>query len=308
MGKDSAALLLAVAAGCVFLAGLYGLVTASAGSARLTGAEGEGTGAGRRLLALGDARMRRTGAGERIVAWLRGAGIKLSAFEYVLGTAVLALLLFVLGRLFLGGAAAFVVAVVASVLAGRFYVGRRRAQRRDQFIGQLPELARILGNGTQAGLSMAGAVQLAARELDDPAGAEMRAVLDEMRMGRALDESLESLRARVPSREVAVLMTTVVIQQRAGGDTVRALQELATTLDARKDLLREIKTLLSGSVFTSYVVAGIGVGTIVLTNAVSPGVLREMTSSVIGLLSLGAAAILWTIAFVLIRATTRVDV
>ena len=59
-------------------------------------------------------------------------------------------------------------------------------------------------------------------------------------------------------------MTTLVIQQRAGGDTVRALNELSGTLDARKDLLREIRTLLSGSVFTSYVVAGIGVGAIVL--------------------------------------------
>lgn len=309
MGKDSAALLLAVAAAGVFLLGLYGLLTASAGSTRLAGdGDGDGGGAGRRLLAFGDARMRRTGGGERLVAWLRGAGIKLSAFEYVLGTVVVALLLFVVGRLFLNGTAALVVGVLLSVAAGRFYVGRRRAQRRDEFIGQLPELARILGNGTQAGLSMAGAVQLAARELDDPAGGEMQAVLAEMRMGRALDESLESLRERVPSREVAVLMTTVVIQQRAGGDTVRALQELSATLDARKDLLREIKTLLSGSVFTSYVVAGIGVGTIVLTNAVSPGVLREMTSSVIGLLALGAAAILWTVAFVLIRATTKVEV
>ena len=45
-------------------------------------------------------------------------------------------------------------------------------------------------------------------------------------------------------------MTTLVIQQRAGGDTVRALNELGHTLEARKDLLREIRTLLSGSVFT----------------------------------------------------------
>ena len=59
-------------------------------------------------------------------------------------------------------------------------------------------------------------------------------------------------------------MTTIIIQQRAGGDTVRALQELGATLEARKDLIREIRTLLSGSVFTSYVVAGIGVATIVL--------------------------------------------
>ena len=53
-------------------------------------------------------------------------------------------------------------------------------------------------------------------------------------------------------------MTTLIIQQRAGGDTVRALSELGSTLEARKDLLREIRTMLSGAVFTSYLVAMMG--------------------------------------------------
>ena len=92
------------------------------------------------------------------------------------------------------------------------------------------------------------------------------------------------------------------------GDTVRALQELGGTLEARKDLIREIRTLLSGSVFTSYVVAGIGIAAIVLMNVFSPGVMREMTSSLAGLLALGVAGTLWAVAFVLIRATTKVDV
>ena len=103
-----------------------------------------------------------------------------------------------------------------------------------------------------------------------------------MRLGQPLDRALERLQERLPSREVAVLMTTIIIQQRAGGDTVRALQELGGTLEARKDLIREIRTVLSGSVFTSYVVAGIGIATIVLMNVFTPGVMREMTSSLAG--------------------------
>ncbi len=103
-------------------------------------------------------------------------------------------------------------------------------------------------------------------------------------------------------------MTTLVIQQRAGGDTVRALNELSGTLDARKDLLREIRTLLSGAVYTSYVVAGIGVGAIVLLNLIAPGVMREMTTTLPGLVALVVSGTLWGVAFVLIRRTTRVEV
>ena len=83
---------------------------------------------------------------------------------------------------------------------------------------------------------------MAAKELDDPAASEMASVVQEMRLGQPLDRALERLQERLPSREVAVLMTTIVIQQRAGGDTVRALQELGGTLEARKDLIREIRT------------------------------------------------------------------
>ena len=203
---------------------------------------------------------------------------------------------------------AFVLGYVFVVAGLRWWVERQRAKRRDAFMDQLPDLARMLSNGTQAGLSIAGAVQMSARELDDPAAAEMAAVVQEMRLGQPLDVALERLQKRLPSREVAVLMSTIIIQQRAGGDTVRALQELGGTLEARKDLIREIRTVLSGSVFTSYIVAGIGIVAIVLMNVLTPGVMREMTSSPAGLLALGVAGVLWTVAFVLIRATTKVDV
>ena len=203
---------------------------------------------------------------------------------------------------------AFVLGYVFVVAGLRWWVERQRAKRRDAFMDQLPDLARMLSNGTQAGLSIAGAVQMSARELDDPAGAEMAAVVQEMRLGQPLDVALERLQKRLPSREVAVLMSTIIIQQRAGGDTVRALQELGGTLEARKDLIREIRTVLSGSVFTSYIVAGIGIVAIVLMNVLTPGVMREMTSSPAGLLALGVAGVLWAVAFLMIRATTKVDV
>jgi tight adherence protein B len=129
-----------------------------------------------------------------------------------------------------------------------------------------------------------------------------------MQVGRSVEDALEALSRRLPSREVSVLMTTLIIQQRGGGDTVTALAELAGTLEARKDLRREIATLLSGVIFTSYLVAGIGAGTILIVNLMSPGVTREMTSNPVGIAGLVIALILWTVAFVAIRRTTRVDV
>ena len=99
-----------------------------------------------------------------------------------------------------------------------------------------------------------------------------------MKVGRSVEDSLEALRDRLPSREVAVLMTTIVIQQRAGGDTVRALGELAATLERARTCGARSSTLLSGVVFTSYIVAAMAAGTILLINLISPGVTQQMTT------------------------------
>ena len=133
-------------------------------------------------------------------------------------------------------------------------------------------------------------------------------MIEELRVGQPVDEALDAMRRRLPSRELGVLMTTLVIQQRAGGDTVRALTELGHALEARKDLIREIRTLLSGAVFTSYLVVGIGVAAILLINVMSPGVMREMATSLAGITTLVVTGVLWAIGFVLIRRTTKVEV
>lgn len=254
-----------------------------------------------------DARIRRTGWGRRLTEWLRSAGVGLAPVDFlsfvftgvVVGTLGLSLLM--------GERGAFAVSVVAGWFGARAYVARERDRRVEAFVSQLPDVARTLSNATAAGLSLPQAIRLAGRELPEPAGGEMRRVAGELDLGRGLDDALEALGRRLPSREVSVLMTTLVIQQRAGGDTVKALAELGSTLDARKDLIREVRTLLAGSVYTGYVVPVVALGALLLMNTVSPGVIEQLTSSLLGLLVLLVAGSLWALAMVLIRRTTRVE-
>jgi len=304
------AFLLLAASGVLGLLGIWQLLAGGSRRAQLA-ARGRAIGVeggGRSLVRAIDARLRRTGSGQRLGAWLAGAGVRITPAEY-LGLVIAAGLAgWVVLSVFLARPVAFVVAAAASVMVSRALIERRRGNRRDAFVAQLPEVARMLSNGAAAGLSMQQAIRMASRELAEPAGTELKRVVDEVQVGRSVEDALEALRDRLPSREVAVLMTTIAIQQRAGGDTVRALGELASTLEARKDLRREINTLLSGVVFTSYVVAGIGGATILLINGIAPGVTQDMTSSPLGIAGLVVSLILWAIAFVLIRRTTRIDV
>jgi len=309
MEKDAAALLLLL---FVLVLAMLGVVLFVTGSSRRAALAERGRGANdeagvKRLRLVIDAWLRRRPAGRKLGNWLQGAGSPLSPADFLLLCFSGTIFLTVAFSTFMPRGVSLIIAVLVVIGVARALVERKRSQRREEFIGQLPEVARVLSNGTSAGLSLAGAMELAARELPPPASIEMGVVVQETRLGVPLEASLERLRERLPSREVAVLMTTLIIQQRAGGDTVRALSELGQTLEARKDLLREIRTMLSGAVFTSYLVAGMGAGTILMINAISPGVMRELTTTLLGLLALGFSATLYVIAFVLIKRTTKVE-
>ena len=305
MGSPATGLLLLALAAAVGLAGVWVLVSEAGRRAAIAGAQDDGE--DRALAALLDRRLRRSSRGQRLTVWLQSAGLGLTAGQFVLRTAFAAVATYLVASIVVPSVIALIAAGVA-VAAAANWVGRKREQRRFEFIAQLPDVARLLSNGSSAGLAMAASLELAAGELDEPASSELSRVVDEMRMGRTLDDALADLQRRLPSREAAVLITTMAIQQRAGGDVVRALQDLAAALEARKDTLREVRTLMSGAVATSYLVAGMGVATVLLMSVMGGNALGEMTSSPLGLLVLAVSTIVYAFAFVLIRQTTRIDV
>ncbi len=294
----------------VAMIGLYGVWLLATNSARRSllvergGVEVRGR---RGLIQAIDARLARTQRGADLAGKLRSAGTQLTPTRFLgllLGAMIGAFL--VVGLLF-----PLLLAIVAAGLvlwAGAAWLGHRLSRRKEDFINQLPEVARLLSNGASAGLSMPAAVELTVREIDAPAREELQAVLDEMQLGRSLDDALEALARRLPSREIAVLMSTLIIQQRAGGDVVRALQDLSSTLDMRRETLREVRTLMAGAVFTSYVVPLLGVGALVMLNTINSHTLPRMTNSPIGISALVVAAVLFTLGSLAIRRVTRIEV
>jgi tight adherence protein B len=260
-----------------------------------------------RLARLVEARLLHTRPGQRLDAFVSSAAVPVTPLGF---------LAMVVGGFAAGCAIGFVflstivgLALGAGAAGACFaWIARQRGRRRLEFVAQLPEIARVLSNGASAGLSLAAAIEVASEDLDEPAKAELHLIVQELRVGRSLDEALERLKQRLPSRQVAVLMSTLIIQQRAGGDTVQALQELSETLEGRKDTLREVRTLMAGAVFSSYIVLGLGVGVILLMNAVNPGVLGQLTSEPLGLAALTVSSLLYAVGLTSIRKITKVDV
>jgi tight adherence protein B len=76
----------------------------------------------------------------------------------------------------------------------------------------------------------------------------------------------------------------------------------------RRETLREVRTLMAGAVFTSYVVPLLGVGALLMLNAINSSTLPRMTSHPIGIAALVVAAVLYVLGSLAIRRVTRIEV
>jgi tight adherence protein B len=185
------------------------------------------------------------------------------------------------------------------------YLNRAEAKRREEFTSQLPDLARVLGNATAAGLALPTAISMAADELDGPAGEELGRMAESMKLGASLEDAVNELRERMPSRELGVLVSTLVVASRSGGSLVTALRNISTTLENRKETRREVRTILSETTSTVWALGFMSVGALFMINAIEPGIMRVMTTSVAGIAVLLAVAALFTIGFVLVSRITK---
>ena len=151
-----------------------------------------------------------------------------------------------------------VVGLVGGYVLLRTWLKRARERRREKFVQQIPELARILSNATNAGLSIATAWAVAEAEMAEPARSEIQRLNSAVRFGAPLEEAMLQLNDRLPSREVRVLMSTMVVSARSGGSLVKALRDISFTLDDRKEVRREVRTTLAQARSTSVLVAVLG--------------------------------------------------
>ncbi|PSM39513.1 hypothetical protein C6Y14_31510 [Streptomyces dioscori] len=275
---------------------------------RLSGGGPLRTAAGRaRRFAAVDRRLRRTRLGRTIQLRLSATGLDLTAGEFFTYVAVVVVALWLIAAAAL---APFFgpIAGVVGVWSAAIFLNWQRQKRIEAFINQLPDVARLLANAAAAGLALRTALAMAAEELEAPAGEELARVADQLTMGRSVDDALGELAERLPSRELVVLVTTLVLSNKAGGTVVNSLRNLTKTLEDRKETRREVRTMLSEVNATAFTVPLLGLGSLLLVNSSNEGALAKVTGSPLGQTLVLIAMGLYTIGFFVIRRLGKIEV
>ena len=208
----------------------------------------------------------------------------------VLGVTLLALLLFrnLLPALVLGLIAALIPPAVVNFKA---------SQRRKAFMGQLPDTLQLLSGTLRAGYSLMQGVEAVSQEVEEPMGHELRRVVTESRLGRPLEESLESAAERMNSPDFAWAVMAIRIQREVGGNLSELLLTVADTMVARERLRRDVASLTAEGRVSAMVLGFLPIGLGLAMYVLNPDYIGSLFEDTLGIIMLIVAAISMGIGF-----------
>jgi tight adherence protein B len=216
-----------------------------------------------------------------------------------------ALVAFLAGTAVLGPLPALALAAGGPWTVARLLRARRDRYRRAVDAG-VAQMAVAIADAIVGGHSLRGALEESARSLDGAAGHELRRAGAELAAGATTEAALESMRARVASARLDMLVAACLLQRRAGGDLARLLRESARAMEEQARLEGEVRAATAQARFTGLLVALLPLGGALLAELASPGWFAGLWTSLLTVWLVAIALVLQVAAAVLMRRLGRV--
>lgn len=239
---------------------------------------------------------------------MQRAGLPLLGSEFLIFEALLGLGSFLLGLMLTASFSSALLLGAGGVAAGWLYISIRISRRRSAFNNQLGDALSMTADAMRAGFSFLQAVELIAREMEAPMGAEFQQVIAEMQVGATLDKALDNMALRVQSSDFDLLVAAVLIQRKVGGSLAQILDSIAGTINDRIRMKREIKSLTAQGRLSGWLLAALPFGVGVMIQMISPNYLKPLFQDEFGRMVLGGAIILEVIGILVIKRIVDIDV
>ena len=181
--------------------------------------------------------------------------------------------------------------------------------RRDRkFNEQLVDSLVAMGNALRAGHSLPAALETIAREAEKPMSQEMRLVVQEVRLGVSLDDALRNLHSRMPSEDLDILITSILISREVGGNLADLFDNIADTIRERHRIEGKINSLTAQGKLQGTIIAFLPIVIAVFLNAWSPELMRPMIADWRGLLMLALVVVMEAVGIYMIYRIVSIKV
>ncbi len=138
-----------------------------------------------------------------------------------------------------------------------FMVGRAIKKRTNNFNVKFPDAIDLLVRGLRSGLPVAETLGVVAQEVPGPVGLEFKGIVERIKIGRTMEDSLQVTGDRLGIAEFNFFCITLAIQRETGGNLAETLSNLSDVLRKRAQMKLKIRAMSSESKASAYIVGSL---------------------------------------------------
>lgn len=232
---------------------------------------------------------------------LAQARVPLRVGEYLLLRAACAgcagLLLMALG----GSILAILPGAILGYFAPKLYVCHRRRSRLAAIDLQLVEALALTANSMRAGWGFMQAMAQVAHDMPPPIADEFTEVLQEVSLGTSHETAIQSLLRRVPSYDLELVMTAVLIQRQIGGNLAEIMDKIAFTIRERTHLIADIASITAEAKLSMGLLSVLPIGLLIFMAATQPDYMLPFMTDPRGRIMLVSAAMMEIVGVLMLR-------
>ena len=228
------------------------------------------------------------------------ANITMTVSTLLLSSAGLAIMGFIAAYLCISVLAVQILTACALGYLPFGLISFKRTRRIAAFNAGLADAIDMMGRALRAGHSMVASINTVAEQSVEPVSTEFREVFAQQNFGLPLRDALNQMLDRVPSQDLRVLVTGILVQKETGGNLAEILDRTANVIRERLRIQGEIRTHTAQGRLTGWILCSLPVVMLFMINYINPGYSDVLLDTPIGhtliyvgvaLLSTGALAI-----------------
>jgi tight adherence protein B len=165
-------------------------------------------------------------------------------------------------------------------------------------------MLQLLSNSLKTGYAIDRALETVATKSQPPVSTEFERITTEITLGTSVEDALSGLLLRINSPDLEFIVTAILLHIRVGGNLAEVLDTISDTLRDRLQTKRDMSVLTAQSRASATIITGLPILLALGLYIFVPGYFLPMTTTFIGYVLLGVAAVLVIIGNVLIQRMT----
>ena len=151
------------------------------------------------------------------------------------------------------------------------YLKLMRSRRMKKFDNCLADAVDMMSRALRAGHAMNAAINIVAEQSLEPVRSEFAEVFKQQNFGLPIRDAMQQMLDRVPSPDLRVVVTGILVQKETGGNLAEILDRTANTIRERLKIQGEIRTHTAQGRMTGYILCALPVVMLLAINWINPG-------------------------------------